>query len=205
MLLAQQARHGLRSWQKSDEAYDSIQTLTRIYNQGFHNQGKWLRMMDCQPRRLPVFEPVIHQQLSTPSVQKEKLLYHWNGADATHGDFTPCEGLGYEGKAVEIKKGKSISFDFSNITADSIEVELRFVPTHPINGTTLRFILSLDKAKSSAIDYATQGRSEEWKENVLRNQAVRKIPMPIDKHRKSHRLSIKAIDEGITIDQVLVK
>ena len=39
-------------------AYDSIASLTRIYNIGIRNNGKWHRMMDHQPRRLPVFEPV---------------------------------------------------------------------------------------------------------------------------------------------------
>ncbi len=58
MLFAQQAQHGLCSWEKSDAAFDSISALTRRYNTGFYNQGKWHRMMDFQPRRLPVFEPV---------------------------------------------------------------------------------------------------------------------------------------------------
>ena len=58
MLYAQFARHGEMNWNKSDVAYDSIASLTRIYNIGIRNNGKWHRMMDHQPRRLPVFEPV---------------------------------------------------------------------------------------------------------------------------------------------------
>jgi hypothetical protein len=39
-------------------AYDSIASLTRIYNQGISNFGKWNGIMDMHPRRLSVFNPV---------------------------------------------------------------------------------------------------------------------------------------------------
>ena len=57
MLYAQFARHGEMDWSRSEAAYDSIVTLTRIYNTGYFNNSKWSRIMDHQPRRLPVFEP----------------------------------------------------------------------------------------------------------------------------------------------------
>lgn len=43
---------------ESAKAYDSIATLTRIYNQGIRNFGKWNGIMDMHPRRLSVFNPV---------------------------------------------------------------------------------------------------------------------------------------------------
>lgn len=51
------------------------------------------------------------------------------------------------------------------------------------------------------VSYETQGRSEEWKENVLRNQAIRRVVLPVKK-RKKHNLTIKALDEGVVIDQI---
>ncbi len=201
MLYAQKARHGLSDWAMSDAAYDSIQTLTRIYNQGIDNQGKWQRMMDCHPRRLPVFDPVSHTTASTPMTEQPQCLAHWNGADCVGGDFTPCEGLGYEGKAVEITKGKSIVFNLENCPADSVEVEVRLLPVHPVEGDAIRFQVSFDGQQSDVTDYETHGRSEEWKMNVLTNQAVRRFRFAV-KNKKFHRVEIKALDAGVVLDQL---
>ena len=70
-----------------------------------------------------------------------------------------------------LAKGEELVFDFNDCRADSVEVEIRLLPNHPIDGEQLGFILSLDNKYSAPITYETKGRSEEWKENVLRNQA----------------------------------
>ena len=54
LLYAQLARHGKADWEKSDLAYDSIVVLTKQYNS--LEDGKWNRMMDFQPRKLPVIQ-----------------------------------------------------------------------------------------------------------------------------------------------------
>ena len=201
MLYAQFARHGEMNWNKSDAAYDSIASLTRIYNIGIRNNGKWHRMMDHQPRRLPVFEPVDRSSVETPMLEDSPGLYKWNGAEYSAGDAVSCEGLGYEEKAVMLEKNKELSFDFGECPGDSVEVEIRLLPNHPIHGGQLRFSVSIDKKNSQTVSYETQGRSEEWKENVLRNQAIRRVVLPVKK-RKKHNLTIKALDEGVVIDQI---
>lgn len=201
MLYAQFARHGEMNWNKSDAAYDSIASLTRIYNIGIRNNGKWHRMMDHQPRRLPVFEPVDRSSVETPMLEDSPGLYKWNGAEYSAGDAVSCEGLGYEEKAVMLEKNKELSFDFGECSGDSVEVEIRLLPNHPIHGGQLRFSVSIDKKNAQTVSYETQGRSEEWKENVLRNQAIRRVVLPVKK-RKKHNLTIKALDEGVVIDQI---
>lgn len=198
MLYAQFARHGEMNWNKSDVAYDSIASLTRIYNIGIRNNGKWHRMMDHQPRRLPVFEPVDRSSVETPMLEDSPGLYKWNGAEYSAGDAVSCEGLGYEEKAVMLEKNKELSFDFGECPGDSVEVEIRLLPNHPIHGGQLRFSVSIDKKNAQTVSYETQGRSEEWKENVLRNQAIRRVVLPVKK-RKNHNLTIKALDEGVVI------
>lgn len=201
MLFAQLARHGEAKWTLTDEAFDSIVSLTRIYNIGIKNNGKWHRMMDCQPRRLPVFEPLEHVATTDP-MPKERMAFHcWNASECTKGSYIPCEGLGYEGKAAVIEKGKSIAFEFSDNLSDSVEVEIRLLPSHPVNGAQLCFTVALDGKETLPIHYETKGRSDEWKENVLRNQAKRKVRFPIGK-KKKHKLVIKALDEGVVLDQV---
>lgn len=200
-LYAQLARHGKADWEKSDAAYDSIAALTRRYNA--LEAGKWNQIMDFKPRRLPVFERVERTMADAPMTSDAKLLYHWNGADGKCERRNVCEGLGYEGKAVSLAKGEHLSFSFPSWESDSVVVDIRLLPCHPVSGGKLRIAVSLDGATSQTVSYETQGRSEEWKMNVLRNQAIRTVALPV-KTKEAHRLSIQALDEGVVVDQVNV-
>ena len=201
LLYAQLARHDKVDWEKSDAAYDSIAALTQHYNS--LENGKWNRMMDFKPRKLPVFNRVERKAAAAPMIADRKAACQWNGADAKKGNAVVCEGLGYEGKAVEIRKGDALTFYFGNLKTDLLEVDIRLLPNHPVQGDKLRISVSLDGAEPEVIAYETEGRSEEWKENVLRNQAIRKIVLPVS-GKKSHQLVIKALDEGVILDQIML-
>ena len=201
LLYAQLARHDKEDWEKSDAAYDSIAALTQHYNS--LENGKWNRMMDFKPRKLPVFNRVERKAATAPMTADRKAVCQWNAAEAKKGNAIVCEGLGYESKAAEIKKGDALTFSFGNLKTDSVEVDIRLLPNHPVHGDKLRFTVSLDGAEPEVIAYETKGRSEEWKENVLRNQAIRKIVLPVT-GKKSHQLVIKALDEGVILDQVML-
>ena len=201
LLYAQLARHDKEDWEKRDAAYDSIAALTQHYNS--LENGKWNRMMDFKPRKLPVFNRVERKAATAPMTADRKAVCQWNAAEAKKGNAIVCEGLGYESKAAEIKKGDALTFSFGNLKTDSVEVDIRLLPNHPVHGDKLRFTVSLDGAEPEVIAYETKGRSEEWKENVLRNQAIRKIVLPVT-GKKSHQLVIKALDEGVILDQVML-
>jgi hypothetical protein len=72
---------------------------------------------------------------------------------------------------------------------------------HPVSGTTLRVEVSLDGSEPILLDYATAGASEEWKLNVLCNQAIRHVSLPLSSS-KTHILTVKALDEGVVLDEV---
>lgn len=201
ILTAQLARHSKADWKQSDAAFDSIASLTQQYNS--LQNGKWNRMMDFQPRKLPVFKRVEHTAATEPMVTDRKILCKWNAMECTYGKPVPCEGLGYERKAAGIRKGSSLTFAFDDYGKDSVEVEIRLLPSHPLDEKQLRFAISVDEAVPQTVSYATKGRSEEWKENVLRNQAIRKVTLPINK-QASHKLVITALDEGMVLDQVIL-
>ena len=201
ILTAQLARHSKADWKQSDAAFDSIASLTQQYNS--LQNGKWNRMMDFQPRKLPVFKRVEHTTATESMVTDRKILCKWNAMECTYGKPVPYEGLGYERKAAGIRKGSSLTFAFDDYGKDSVEVEIRLLPSHPLDEKQLRFAISVDEAVPQTVSYETKGRSEEWKENVLRNQAIRKVTLPINK-QASHKLVITALDEGVVLDQVIL-
>lgn len=201
ILTAQLARHSKADWKQSDAAFDSIASLTQQYNS--LQNGKWNRMMDFQPRKLSVFKRVEHTAATEPMMTDRKMLCKWNAMECTYGKPVPYEGLGYERKAAGIRKGSSLTFAFDDYGKDSVEVEIRLLPSHPLDEKQLRFAISVDEAVPQTVSYETKGRSEEWKENVLRNQAIRKVTLPINK-QASHKLIITALDEGVVLDQVML-
>lgn len=210
LLYGQLARHGKETskdggagyWAKSDAAYDSIVSLTKIYNQGYYNHGKWNRIMDFEPRKQPVFRRVPHTEATQPMVKDPEYIAKWNATDATVGHPIAWYGLGYEGKAASIVRNQEIGFGFEGkkVKGDSVTIEVRWVPTHPVDNK-LRFALSLDGGNPVVKEYQTKGRDEQWKVNTLQSQARVRIQLPIAK-RKKHLLSIKALDDGMVLDQV---
>ena len=203
MLTAQLARHQKGDWKLSQAAYDSIVSLTQVYNS--LNEGKWKNMMDFKPRDLPVFKPIDQTTVTTPMVNSGKPKAVFNGNDYSSHRGTPygSGGLGYEHGAVIVPAGSSITFQLKYPGNDSVRIETCLVPNHPVNGKSLRYRISTDQEEGQIMDYRTHDRSEEWKQNVLRNQAIRTTH-----HRlgagKVHTITITALDEGVIVDQVRV-
>jgi len=200
MLYAQLARHGKADWQQSHDAFERIVSLTQTYNQ--LNGGKWNRMMDYKPRNLPVFDRVKEEVASRPMVADIQPPMKLHGTDF-QGYTQAVEGLGHEGRAVSITEGTEVYYEMAGLVGDSLLVEVRLLPVHPVSGSDIRFGIALDDEPLQVVSYKTQGRSEEWKMNVLRNQAIRKISLPI-KGKEKGRIKIAALDEGVLLDQVLV-
>lgn len=197
-LYAQLARHGKADWQLSEQAFDSIVSLTHRYN-----QGKWQGFMDYKPRNLSVYQRIPKSTATDSLKSTPSCLFKWNGLEAMEGNLLPCEGLGYEGMAAGISKDSSVVFHFDGCPADSVEVELRLLPAHPVVGNELRVQVSLDEVQSLPVSYRTYGRGEEWKQNVLSNQAVLRLKFPLRGNR-THRITIQALDEGVVLDQLYV-
>lgn len=197
-LYAQLARHGRADWKRSDAAFDSIVALTDRYN-----QGKWKGFMDYKPRNLAVYLPIPHVQSADSLIAERPYLYKWNALEAMEGDPVVCEGLGYEGKAAGIEKGQSVVFEFGSCPSDAVEIVLHLLPNYPVDNKDLRVQVVLDGKGTAPISYRTYGRSEEWKLNVLTNRAERSMKLPLSADGK-HRLEIKALDEGVVLDQLFV-
>ena len=195
-LKAQLAKYSKCDFADVVAAQDSIVALTAIYN-----NEKWNRMMDYKPRNLPVFLPLEEKTVDEDMVKERRVLLKINLKKDLDGRFTLNKLTGYDNYTVNVRKNDSVVFNVKGLKADSVMVEFRLLPTHPVNERTNRFRLKVDKSFSADSDYRTVGRSEEWKQNVLRNQAVRSFKVPV---KKNSRFVIKPLDEGFVIDQIFI-
>ncbi len=139
---------------------------------------------------------------------------------------SPCQwktinGLGYTGNVLEallvrpntrsgvtedsIKHFCSyVEYDFYSFTSAKPVVNLFALPSHPVNNKyRVRYAISIDDGPIKMVDIKTTGRSEEWKQNVLRNRAERKIEMPYLYFGK-HTLKIYTVDPGVMLDEIRI-
>ena len=97
-----------------------------------------------------------------------------------------------------------VEYDFYMFSSAIPYVTVFALPTHPINNNfSLRYAVSIDNGPLKMVDIKTFGRSGEWKQNVLRNRAERKIAMPFLKAGK-HTLKIYAVDPGLILDEIRI-
>lgn len=203
MLYAQLARHGKVEWGRSAEAYDSIVVLTKIYNEGIANHGKWNGIMDMHPRKLSVFNPVVSGETSDepvlPDIRMIDVRCHKGDVSVAH------DGLGHTGHAIEIPEGNTVVYTVSPSDSDSLKVALNFLPNHPVReGEGLKVAVSFGGGKPQELDYSTKGRSEEWKDNILNGRAVRRVTFPVGGIQKGE-LKVKALTEGVILDWIEVE
>ena len=203
ILYGQLARHGKADWALSDKAFEKILLLTKKY--GELENGKWKYLMNASPRDLSVFKKLTHEFVASPLQESSKPLILFNGIDyKTFSGIKPLFlGQGYNSKAICLVKNTWVNYIFNVKSVRKISVEVSLAPNHPIEGKNIRFAISMDNKVEQIVDFSTIGRSEAWKLNVLGNQLIRKFDFELNKFGK-HTLTIKALDEGIIVDQIKV-
>ena len=185
---------------QGQQAQDSIATLTRIYNKGVMNGGKWDGILSASPRGLRVFQPVSDEELPAydDAGPRRKALI-----GPEDGQGTPIRGLGTNGRMLAMTQGQACHYPIdTELAGDSVTVIVQLLPNHPVSGGKLSFALSADGLPPVRVDYETYDRSEEWKLNVLRNAAERIITLPLDSEMKEHRLTFCPLTEGVILDQI---
>jgi len=196
---AAMTRKMLSNESESQQAYDEIQQLTERYNA--MNGGKWRGLMSAAPRNLPVFGKVrtkFSQQLSVDSLIAFNAC---NYQSASHGaSIVPM--LGHSMNAVALPKDASLVYEFDSPSEGEAILYTAMIPTQPSNRGDLRYQVTLDNQEPVVISLKTPYRSERWKQSVLRGQSLNKTPVHLTKG--SHRLTIKALDEHIIVDQWMI-
>ena len=111
--------------------------------------------------------------------------------------------IGYENKAVIIKKGEKATYAFA-LKNDIINIEVALLPEHAVLSDDLRFSIGFDNGEKETVSIKTAGRSEEWKENVLNNRTVRKFSFEPSNEKEIHFITIESLDAEIVVDQIRI-
>jgi len=103
-----------------------------------------------------------------------------------------------------IRGSAALSYDFYTLKNVKASFHFYTLPTHPLHqGFEMRYAVSIDQGPLQILNFKTTGRSEEWKQNVLSNSAVRSVNEKMLKAGK-HTLSIYKIDPGVIVDRIFV-
>ena len=227
-LEAQESRHiarkesfhndseALASAARSIKAWRELQQLTRFYNEMAN--GKWNKLMSMAPRDLPVFDaPTLPDQLSEEEIrkygqaedyetepQRDANVVARNAADyeqASEGcEVVPM--LGHSMKAVALPKGGRLTYKFNSLKRGEARLFVAVIPTQTADHGDHRFAVSIDGGEKKVFSLQEPFRSERWKQQVLRGQAMRELQLYVG--MGTHTLEIEALDEGIVVDQWLL-
>lgn len=200
---------------RSQSAYQEIRSLTQRYNEQMTG-GKWRRSMNMRPRDLPV-----HAAPLLPTLLSDKEIAEWLAKDTqksrhainTEGAmaFNACEYttaskgvrivrmLGHSMNAVALPKGGTLTYEFMTEREGKATLRTALIPTQPNDSGDLRYSVSIDGGEPKVYTLKEKFRSEGWKQNVLRGQAVRELPVELSRGR--HTLTIRALDNHIVVDQ----
>ena len=197
-LSAQLARHGAGPWWRAHAAYDRVVRLTDDYNTMLG--GKWRGMVSCRQRGLADYLAVPEDTAAVPMPEP--------AAARDNRAARPQLGqLVYASPSVvgmPVAPGSSLTFDVPS-SADTLRLDILTLPVHPADGRQTRYAVSLDGGEPVTVEFHTEGRSEEWKHNVLYNRALRSVALPAGADTSVHRLTLTALDEGVRLQRVYLQ
>ncbi|GJM64422.1 glycosyl hydrolase 115 family protein [Persicobacter diffluens] len=204
--------------EKSELAFEEISQLTDYYNDSL-SDGKWHKMMSMQPRELPAYQKVpedyYHQQHAMASYKEHlpKPIFVKASEIAKDQSILPYQwkaisSLGYSDRAMTLWPLKQATFDqnwpyleyqFEIEEAGEYIIEVRCLPTHA-NNFDHQIALRINGESLGARQLNTRGRSEAWKQNVLRNYVAARWKVRLQPG-DLQKLQLAVNQTGIVIDQ----
>ncbi|HYQ56081.1 MAG TPA: glycosyl hydrolase 115 family protein [Draconibacterium sp.] len=206
---------------QAQESYDNIAALTVKYNQEISN-AKWNEIMSMKPRNLAVYSmPTYHLTDTLPIEDKQSgqrnkitpLFIQANEYSKAQGEenyqWKAIDGLGYSSSSVTLfpfenhlfqKEKPYLEYTFTIEKGGTYQLEIRCLPTHS-NNFDHKIWVEVNGNGPKEYSLNTIGRSEVWKENVLRNFVSVTCPVKIDKAGKQ-TLQLLINQPGIVIDQI---
>ncbi len=205
---------------KSTAAYMEIRNLTEYYNDTLAN-GKWRHLMCAHPRDLYVFyaptlpigltdNEVAHYVTgeNKPSMPLQELnddsFVAKNACDyiSAGNGVQKIQALGHSMSAVALPKGESLVYEFESPRDGEAILRTAVIPTQPNDTGDIRFSVSIDGGEAQICSFKEGFRTESWKRNVERGQAIRETGHTLSKGK--HTLRITALDNHVIVDQWMI-
>lgn len=196
MLYAQLARHGKSTWDKAIEGHKDVFRLRDEYHKLLG--GKWNNMAGFWTGH-SMYRPLDTTKHSQPRIEEEVFRISAENGKYSKKSYIIPE-LGYSRQALNMKTGGKFTTPLP-ACRDSLSLRFAFIPNHPVRSNQLAVDIRVGKQKVQRLYYQTEGRSEEWKQNVERNQARRTILLPPSDH--SRKLTVTAKTEGVILDEII--
>jgi hypothetical protein len=146
--------------------------------------------------------------------ERERIVVLAAGSAAATGEWELQPGLGTSGQAMRARLdlasrdagaltgARPLEYRFQTRSEGGATLKFVAVPVHALTSEhRLRIAVQLDDGPLQTFDYTTVGRSDEWKQNVLSNMAVRSSTLPLLKPG-AHRLRVYALDPGVVLDRI---
>lgn len=201
---------------RSVQAYQEIARLTDYYNNKMAN-GKWKGNMCMAPRDLYVFNPpTLPDQITKEEMSKFNRIEPYNcplktdncivrnACDYNHSteNVYTVDMLGHSMKAVALPKGEELTYQFNTTKGGDAVLRIALIPTQANDRGDIRFSVAIDDRDPVVFSLKEPFRSERWKQNVLRGQAIRELKAYLG--WGTHTLKVKALDDHILIDQWMI-
>lgn len=205
---------------KSANAFQEIRRLTDYYNNEMAG-GKWQYSMVFNPRDLNAFSapslPIVpterdiesYSQMLNPLSKPLEVVANDSCIASNACQFTQADKgvqaiqtLGHSMNAVSLPKGSSLIYEFESRWEGEAVLRVATIPTQPNDKGDIRFSVSIDNGEAQICSFKEMFRSDSWKENVMRGQAMRNTTHQITKGK--HKLVIKALDNHVVIDQWMI-
>ena len=190
---------------------------TRQFNEELAG-GKWRGLMCDHPRDLPLYwAPDLPVSLTDAEIAKwgaygqdwhapevpaaGRDYYAANACDytAATAPVRPVRSLGHSGRAVPVPKGASLRYDFRTESSGKAVIRVAVIPTQALDKGDIRFSVSVDGGAPQVLSIKEPYRSDRWKQNVMRGQAV--VAVPVELGAGVHTLTLSAVDDHIIFDQ----
>lgn len=127
----------------------------------------------------------------------------WN-YDNSSVALTQVEQLGHSMSAVPLPKGEWAEYSIS-VTGDMADkdalIRVAVLPTQANDRGDIRFGVSIDGSAETVFSLKEPYRSERWKVQVLRQQALRTVACKLAEGE--HKVRIRALDDHIVLDQLM--
>jgi hypothetical protein len=138
-------------------------------------------------------------------------------ADRGGAGWESVPGLGRTGEAMAIvpttmrsvpreklaADAPRLDYDIEFAAAGEFTVNAYLVPTHPLEGNTLRFAVGLDDAPPQLVELEVQDGGPEWAQGVLNNTVVAKTQVRVAAPGR-HTFHVYGVDAGVVPDKIVI-